>query len=107
MYSLPWVVDSAIRSVLNKSALVNDAAIMTSSSVAVTLLFIDKDNEENITDILIHENDNNLPGYYSYSVYDYDGKCLVNFEHESDLQVLIEKLATAIVNYYNEVFKDF
>lgn len=106
-YSLLWVVDSTIRSVINKSALVNDAAIMASSSVAVTLLFIDKDKEENITDILIHENDNNLPEDYSYSVYDYDGKCLANFEHEPDLSLLIEKLATAIACYYNEVFKDY
>ena len=87
--------------------MVNDAAITSSSSVAATLSFIDKDNEESITDILIHEGDNNLPGDYSYSVYDYDGKCLANFEHESDLDLLIEKLATAIANHYNEVFKDY
>lgn len=106
-YSLLWVVDSTIRSVLNKEALVREAAITTSSSVAATLSFIDKDNEESITDILIHEGDNNLPGDYSYSVYDYDGKCLANFEHEPDLDSLIEKLAGVIASHYSEVFKDY
>lgn len=105
-YSLLWVVDSTIRSALNKAVMVNEAAITSSSSVAATLSFIDKDNEECITDILIHEDDANLPGDYSYSVYDYDGKCLANFEHEPDLDLLIEKLAAAIARYNNEVFKD-
>lgn len=105
-YSLLWAVDSTIRSALNKAVLVNEAMIMSSSAVAATLSFIDKDNEECITDILIHEDDNNLPGDYSYSVYDYDGKCLANFEHEPDLDLLIEKLAVAIASHYNEVFKD-
>lgn len=106
-YSLLWVVDSAIRSALNKEVLVNEAMIMSSSAVAATLSFIDKDNEENITDILIHEGDNNLPGDYSYFVYDYDGKCLANFEHEPDLSLLIEKLADVIASHYSEVFKDY
>lgn len=106
-YSLLWVVDKTIRSVLDKAVLVNEAVIMSSSSIAVTFSLIDKDEEEHITDILINENDNNLPDDYSYSVYDCDGECLASFEHEPDLNSLIEKLATAIVSYYNDVFKDY
>lgn len=105
-YSLLWVVDKTIRSVLNKAVLVNEAVVMTGSAIATTLVYTDKDKEECITDILIHEGDTNQPGAYDYSVYDYDGKCLANFKGEPDLSLLIEKLATAIASHYNEVFKN-